>query len=439
MKFLPFHGYRFARGQRLRGHRARLLIACQPWLCLAALPAHAAEVALPGALGGLSAGALPGAPSGFTDSTAGAAALLGGAGGSLLDGLVVGTTFSSTYNSNVSGSQYLADDGAAKDDFILGLGGSLAYLSKASGLTFGGNYRGNYNQYFNHSDYSGYSQGGGVVASYEGGRFTLSANAGLDLDRGNNSNYSSSFVEQTSIRTGVTARYKVSPKTSLLGNYSQSFTTASENRYSDTSSYDLGLSAMWRYSALTEFGPGLRYTYRSGSSQTGRTSLGPTLSVNYKLSAKVALNSRVGMDFASYDNGGSADPTFSTSLGLNYQASTLWGMNLTLYRDTQADTSLVGGFTQLTSLQVGYHRKVRRAVWSLSAGYQTNSYERPGSVLSGERPGQDHFTINTSLGMPVFADTCSASVFVGYQDQSSGSAGNSWDSIQAGFSLSRSF
>jgi hypothetical protein len=421
--------------------RARSTAWLWTWVAtsLACLPAHAAEAPVSGAPGGFAADALPGAPSGFTDSTAGAAALLGGMGGSLLDGLVVGTTFSSSYNSNLSGNQSLANEGAAKDDFILGLGGSLAYLTKATGLTFGGNYRGNYNQYFNHSDYSGYAQGGGLVASYEGGRFTLSANAGVDFDRGNNSNYSSSFVEQTSIRSGVTARYKLSSKTSLLGNYSQNFTSASANRYSDTTSYDLGLSAMWRYSALTEFGPGLRYTYRSGSSQTGRTSLGPTLNVNYKLSAKVALNSRVGMDFSSYDTGASADPAFSTSLGLNYQASTLWGMNLTLYRDTQADTSLVGGFTQLTSLQIGYHRKVRRAVWNLSAGYQTNSYESPGSALSGARSDQDHFTINTSLGMPVFADTCNASVFVGYQDQSSGSAGNSWDSVQAGFSLSRSF
>ncbi|MCX6879870.1 MAG: hypothetical protein NTW21_39610 [Verrucomicrobia bacterium] len=385
------------------------------------------------------AAVLPGTPSGFAD-TSSAVPLWSEVGGTLLDGFTFSTTFSSTYNSNVSASQRTTDD-SAKDDFILALGGSAGYLSKSSGLTFGGNYHGYYDQYFNHSDYSGYSQGGGLVANYAGGRFSVSADLGIDLGRGSNTNYSSNFVEQTRVNTGLTARYQLSPKTSLQGNFGQNFTTASGGRYSDTTSYDLGVSALWRYSALTEFGPGLRYTYRSGSSQTqtGRTSIGPTVNVNYKLTSKVALNSQLGMDFSSYDNGGSADPTVSANIGLNYQASELWGMNLSLYRDTQADTSRVGGFTQLTSLRVGYHRKVRRAMWNLGVGYQANSYEMPGNAAGGTRPDQDNFNIDTSLSMPVFGNTCNARVFIGYRDQSGGSARNSWDSVQGGFSLSRSF
>jgi hypothetical protein len=385
--------------------------------------------------GGLSYG-LPSAPSGFAAGPTGLSPW-SGLGSDLLDGLSLNTTLSGSYNSNMSGNQGVVN-GEAKDDYIFGLGGDVSYLSRTSALTFGGNYRGNYNQYLNHPDYTGYSQGGGVVVNYKGGRFTIAANAGMDIQRGNNSNYSSSFVEQTSIRSGVTVNYQLSPKTSLRGNFNQNFTTATGGGYSDTSFYDFGLSAMWKYSALTEFGPGIRYAYRTGgSSQSGRTSIGPTLNVNYKLSSKVALNSRVGMDFSSYDSGATADPTFSASIGLNYRASDLWGMNLSLYRDTQADTSLAGGFTQLSSLQIGYYRKLRQATWNLSAGYQLNSYERPG--LSAQIPEQSNFTLNTSLSMPVFSNTCSASVFVGYRAQDSGTTARSWDSVQTGFSISRKF
>jgi hypothetical protein len=40
--------------------------------------------------------------------------------------------------------------------------------------------------------------------------------------------------------------------------------------------------------------------------------------------------------------------------------------------------------------------------------------------------------------MPVFANTTSASVFMRYSDQN-GATGETWDSFQIGFSLSRSF
>ena len=399
------------------------------------LPAQAAGVMM-----------LPGAPSGFSSASPSAPSGFGGLGGAwsgtdpwggLLEGVTADATFSSTYNSNVAANQGVTN-GSAKDDFILGLGGSLGYLSKASDLTFGGNYHGTYDEYFNHANYSGYNQGGSLLANYKGGRFSIAAHAGMELGRGSNTNYSSNFVEQTSVNSGLTARYKLSPKTSLEGDFDQSFTSAS-GRYSNTNSYDLGTSALWRYSALTEFGPGVRYTYRSGSTQTGRTSIGPTLNLNYKLGSKVALNSRIGEDFASYDTGATAAPTFSASVGLTYEASKHWGMNLSLYRDTQADPSVVGGFTQVTSLQLGYHRKVQRALWNVSAGYQINTFENPGIGVSGLRPDQNHFNLNSSLSMPVFANSCNASVFVGFNDQTGGAASNTYDSVQVGVSLSRRF
>lgn len=399
---------------------------------------------------------LPGQPSGFGTAPPGqpsgfGTALPGQAGGSaeasatdsgselgqfLLQGLKVAGSFSSYYNSNISPSQNVVAN-TTKDDFILGLGGSLNYLSKASDFTFGGSYRGNYNEYFNHPNLSGYSQGGGLLANYHGGRWTISGACGVSLDRGNNSNYSSNFVQQTTFSSSLTARYQLSPKTSLLGSFSQ-YATSATGGYSDTSSMTFDVSALWKYSPLTEIGPGVRYTYSTGSTQLGRSSIGPTFNLNYKLSQKVSLTSRVGMDFASYDNGATANPTISASLGLNYQASKLWGMDFTLYRDTQADPTVPGAYTGLTSARLGYHHKILRAMWNAGVSYQLNSTVFPGSSSNNGYPDRKYLSCDTSLSLLTFSNTTAASVFLQFNDQSGGSQ-PSWNSVQAGFSLSRSF
>lgn len=311
-------------------------------------------------------------------------------------------------------------------------------MSQAAAWTFGGSYRGSYNTYFNESDFSGYNQGGGLVANYDGAKLSATMNVGVDFDSGANRYYGASdFVERTNFTAGLTTRYRLSQKTSLQGNFGQSFSTSSGD-YDDTESFDLGASALWRYSPLTEWGPGIRYTYDAGNSQSERTSIGPTVTVNYKLSKKVALDSRVGVDFASYEDGGSSDPMFSASIGLKYAASKLWGMNVSLYRDAQADVSQAGAFTEVTSLRLGLNRKVRRATLNFGVGYETNSTEYAGDAAGGERPDRDYFSLDSSLGMAVFSNSSFASVFMRYNDQS-GSATDSWDAFQTGFSISRSF
>jgi hypothetical protein len=243
---------------------------------------------------------------------------------------------------------------------------------------------------------------------------------------------------------GLSGRYKVGPKTSVVGNFDYSPSSGSGTGYGDTSSYNFGLSGMWQYSPRTEFGPGIRYSYSTGDTQQGRSSLGPTLNVNYKVSKKTSLTSQVGLNFAEYENGQSADPSVSTSIAFNWMASSLWGMNLSLLRDVQADPTSAGAFYESTSLRVGYHRKIRRAAFNLGMSYQFSDAVVPDGVATGGRPNRDSLNFDSSLGMPVFANTCNASVFVRYTDQSggyttTGTTGDSWDSFQLGFSISRSF
>jgi hypothetical protein len=376
-------------------------------------------------------------PSGFSGPSAGFAGsdtLL-----TLKDGLSLSAMLSGTYDTNPSqGYGPVGDSG--QGDFFMTLGGTAAYLSKASEWTYGATYTGGYNQFFNQTDLSGYNQNAGASVNYQGGPFTATFNVGCDIGSGAN-RYYASVVDEIRFNYGLNARYRISSKTSLTGNFSQNFTSASGGGSSGTDSFNLGASALWRYSPLTEFGPGIRYTSQSGDTQQGRTSIGPTMTVNYKLSKKVSLNSQVGVDFAEYEDGQSADPTLAMLIGLNYQASRLWGMNLSLNRSTEADPARAGQYSEMTSLRIGYNRRIRRAVWNLGLSYETTTTEVPDQVTTGYDPNvadRDYLSFDTSLGMPVFADTCNASVFIRYSDHS-GSASETWDSLQTGFSISRSF
>jgi len=383
-----------------------------------------------------STSALGGRPSGFGGLPGGIGGLggLGGMRGPLPRGFNLSASLSGTYDSNPSQGYGPATE-AGESDFFMTLGGSISYLSTAPVWTFGVNYSGGYNFYFNNDDLSGYVQSASGSVNYNRGPLNATLNVGIDFGSGAN-RYYASLVDQWSYNYGLTARYTISPKTTVTGNFSQSLTSTTGGTYSDTGSFDLGASALWRYSPLTEFGPGIRYTSRTGSSLQDRTTVGPTLTLNYDLTAKVSLDSRVGMDFVEYSRGPSADPTYSASIGLNYQANELWGMSLSYFRDTEADASTIASFNEISSLRLGYHRNIRRAVFNFGVSFETNTFENPG-LLGLTQHDRDYFTVESSLGMPNFANACNASVFMRYQDQSGGT--NSWDSFQVGFSLSRSF
>lgn len=381
---------------------------------------------------------LPGPPSGFSNAPA-ALSLGRGLDGDLLDGFSLSTTLSGTYDSNPSQGYATPGSTGGGDsrggDFFATLGGGLGYRSTSSDWTFGANYNGSYNEYLKQSELSGYNQSSGAMVGYEGGPLSVSLNGGLNFGSGAN-RYYAAVVDQLSVNYGLNARYRVSPKTSLAASLSQAFTSASGDSSSDTSSFSLGASALWRYSALTEFGPGIRYTSETGES--GRTSIGPTLNMNYKLAKKVLMTSQVGMEFAQYQDGGSSDPSFTTSVGLNYQASRLWGMNLTLFRGTQANPTTTGGFDEITSLSLGYNRKIRRATLNLGVSYETNVAQIPDNGATG-RPDSDYLNCNSSLSMPLFAGKATGSVFLNFRGQSGDTTSGSGDSTQTGFSLGWNF
>ena len=378
-------------------------------------------------------------PTGFSSGYGGSGGsggfpMFGGLGESPLRGFSYGASLTGTYDSNPS-QGYGGQNGASDSDFFATLGGSISYNTTASDLTFGASYNGGYNQYFNQSDLSGFNQGGQVSANYEGGPLSVLFNAGISMNDGAN-RYYQAMVQQISYNYALTGRYRMSAKSSLVANFGQNFTD-SNGSYQNTGSFDSGVSALWQYSELTEVGPGVRYTSDSGSSQGFRTTIGPTVTFNYKLTGKVSLNSRIGMDFISYEQGSGDDSMMTGLIGLNYRASELWGMNLSLYRDAQANPTLGNGTQDVTNLSLSYNRKIRRATWNVGATYEMGAAGTFRDPNSGD-VDTDYFSFNTGLAMPVFANSCTARVFMNWSDQNR-SGNNSGDSFQAGAGLNWSF
>jgi hypothetical protein len=263
---------------------------------------------------------------------------------------------------------------------------------------------------------------------------------GLSYDRGSNRYYDSEYVGLFNISTGFNVRYTLSPKTTLQGNIGTSFSTTSDGDFDNSGSFDAGLSALYRYSPKTEFGPGIHYGYQSSDEGgNARTSLGPTFTTNYKLSQLISLNSVIGVDFSSYEDGESTDAGMTGSLGVSYTPPAPWSMNLSLYKGMQPDAANEGGYIDTTSLSLGYNRPIRRASWSVSVSYNFDSSDDGGGGADSSGSDGGSWSLSSSLGMGIFANTCQGSIFASYSDQSGGSNGDSYASTSVGFSISRSF
>jgi hypothetical protein len=378
-----------------------------------------------------------GMPSGFSQGP-GSLSSVYGLGDTLLDGLGLSASVSGTYDSNPSQGNSTTSSGTGGGDFYGTLGGTVAYRSKAPDWTYGVRYTGAYNNYLDQTDLNSYNQNAGASVNYEGGPLTAELNVGVDYGSGANRYFDGAVVNQITCNYGLLGRYRISPKTSLAANISQNLTSTSGGSSSNTESFTTGISALWRYSPLTEFGPGISYSVNSGSNQQSLTSIAPTLTVNYKLSSKVSLNSLVGLEFSEYEDGQTADPTMSANIGLNYRASALWGMNLSFFRNVRADPGIAGQFQEITSLRLGYTRKIRRAQLNLGASIENNVSQGPDSATT-LRPDSTYLNFDSSVSMPIFSNSCNANLFFGYSDQEGGSALQSWDSFRIGLSLSRSF
>jgi hypothetical protein len=371
---------------------------------------------------------LPVAPTGFSR----ASAIYAAPRVSPERGFSIAAMLAGTYDSNVTQGSDSTNGKSAQSDYIVSPAVNLAYVTEGDHLYFGTLANATYDQYGNQSDYSGLNYDVSGFAAYRGGKIIASLVSEVTRDRGTNRLYGD-FVEQTMLNNRLTARYRISPKTALLVTVSQQSTVVDTAGFNDTSSFNAGIAGLWSVTPLIDFGPGFRYGIRAGDNQSDRTTVGPNLNLNYQLTTKVALRSTAGLDFV--DQGfGSSDAEANWALNLNYQASEIWGLNLSLFRDTQSNATADGGLDEITNYRIGYKRKIRRATLNVGVGYEIRTQASVEGNTSNNQ-GYDFLTLDSSLSMPVFGDSADLTFSLGYRNLESDDSDRSWDGVQTGLGL----
>ena len=249
------------------------------------------------------------------------------------------------------------------------------------------------------------------------------------------------FFEQTSVSSRLTGDYTISPKTSFELSLRQNSVGSETQGFADTSSTTFRVAALWQATPLIRLGPGFRYGLRTAEfggpiQDQELTVVGPALRLDYKLSTKVNLTSNVGLGFADSPSGD--DELLNFRVGLNYRASSLWGLNLSMIRDTQATFFGGGGFDQVSSYRFGYTRKIRSARLNLGVSYEDRAPQGVTQVVAGFRDSS-FLNYTASLGLPIFGDSVDLSLNLAWRDFDTADTVQSWNGLQSGLSLAWSF
>jgi hypothetical protein len=270
--------------------------------------------------------------------------------------------------------------------------------------------------------------------AYDGGRWDLVSRFRHAYADGVDRYYAAS-VSQFTYGVGLDGTYDLSPKTSLRASWDSSWTVP-DGSFGRTENHVASLSALWRYSALLRFGPGIALKSVSGDLQQRRDSIGPMLSATYKLSRKVSIDGQVGLDITSYEAGGS-DEFVSSRITALYELNRLWSFNASFIRAAEADGSIAGGFRETTGFRLGVNRRIRRMSAELGLGYEHSAYPVPDG--SAARADVSYLTTDLSLSFPVWPDRATGQVFLRQQHSGSDDVMRDWAAIQVGLSLSFNF
>ena len=274
----------------------------------------------------------------------------------------------------------------------------------------------------------------GLNGGYQSGRAKLLFNTAYASTGGVN-RFVGDLFEQTSVSSRLKVEYNISPKTSLEFFLSQNSITSETSGFADTSSNTFRAAALWQATPLIRLGPGFRYGVRTaeiGPQLQELTVAGPALRLDYKLSTKVNLTSNVGLGFADSPSG--EDELLNWQVGLNYRASSLWGLNLRMIRDTQATLFAAGGFDQVSSYRFGYTRKIRSARFNLGVSYEDREPQGVTQVVADFRDS-GFLNYTASLGLPVFGNEADLSLDLAWRDFDTADSVQSWNGFQSGLSL----
>ena len=298
--------------------------------------------------------------------------------------------------------------------------------------------RGNlvYQYYHQRDDFRSANYSTSFFANYQTRKFQASLTTGLGRTGGIN-RFTSGFVEQLNYTTQFRARARVSRKTSFEAFWTSTSIESKTAGFGDTTSLTTGLSGLRKASSRITLGPGFRYGVRTGVDDQELTLIGPTLQLNYQFSTKISLQSTVGVDRVDSPD---VDPETLTnwSLGLDYRASSFWGFNLDLIRDTQPVFSAGGGVDQVSSYRFSYWRQIRDLRATLGVIYDNREPTDSRAVTSGFRDGE-FVTFSSNFALPVYQKQATLNLSFNWREQSTADVKRSWDGFQMGLGLQWAF
>lgn len=352
----------------------------------------------------------------------------------LLRDLDIGMITSWTYDSNVN----QANDRQirAEGDWFLSLAPTATWETRIRDFSLQLNAGLNYEQYGSLDDYSGLDYRGGAKLGYQGGPLSLDGSIDYGSTQGSD-RYTGGLTEERLLGLRFSGRYALSSKTSFEASLSSSDSNSARQAGnapdSDTSQTSFQFAALWQATPLIELGPGIRSTWSTTENAGDRSTVGPMLRLGYRLSGKVDLDSRIGLDFSEID-GGASDESVSAAVGLKYRLDALWNFRFDLSRDVVPETGIGGGFRESTQWRLGVARKVLAAQLDLGVGYEVSTSS--GGVGASDL---DYFTFDAGVGVPLFGNRGSGRIFLRHQDNSANDANRDWSGIQSGLSLSYRF
>lgn len=355
-------------------------------------------------------------------------------GSRLLRGLSFGLIASCTYDSNVN----QANDRLikAEGDWFLSLAPTATWETQIRDFTLQLKAGLNYEQYGSLDDYSGLDYRGGAKLGYQGGPLSLDGSINYGSTQGND-RYTGGLTEERTLGLQFSGRYALSSKTSLEASVATSDSNSARQTGnapdSDTSQTSFQVAALWQATPLIELGPGIRSTWSTTENAGDRSTVGPMLRLGYRLSGKVDLESRTGLDFSEID-GGASDESVSAAVGLRYRLDALWNFRFDLSRDVVPETGIGGGFRESTQWRLGVGRKILAAQVDLGVGYEVST-----SSGGAGASDLDYLTFDAGLSTPLFGNRGSGRIFLRHQDNSASDASRDWSGMQSGVSLSYRF
>lgn len=334
----------------------------------------------------------------------------------------------SVYDSN-AGQNSGSTGNPISSDLILIPSLSATYRAGYRRWTLGGEFDLSRDEYLDFTGLNATRYALSGYGSYASKKLQASISTGISRDAGIN-RQNNTFLEQFTYFNRLQARYRLSGNTSLgaawTGQNSESLTSG----FADTSSKTASLYATWKLTSRTELGPGFRWGTRTGANNAELKVMGPTLKLNHELSSKLDLRSTIGLDSTDSPSGDN-DQLLNWSIALKYQASSRWGLDLSMIQDTQGSLATNGGFDEVTAFRLTHWRRILRSRFESSLGYESRD-STARRLVARRRNNFDYLEARCALTMPVYRDAIELELSLAYRQLDYEARDDSWDGWQFG-------